>query len=165
MPAIPPTVSRRTLLRWSSAALGGVGVLGAAGCAITDDDSEPEPDPLIAQAARARAEAATATALVALHPDRAEALTTIGTERAEHAQVLDAEVARLAGTTPTDPSSAATTTAAATGEQPTVELLREGLQRSQRSAADLARILQGYRSGLLASISAACAVETAVLLP
>jgi hypothetical protein len=151
------------MLRWSSAALGGVGLLGAAGCGITDDDSETEPDPLIAQANRAYADAATATALIALHPDRAESLATIGTERGEHARALDAEVARLTGVTTT--TSAPATTTAATGEQPSVELLRERLEGSQRSAADLARILQGYRSGLLASISAACAVESAVLLP
>lgn len=62
----------------------------------------------------------------------------------------------------TPPSTTVTTP---TGELPTVEALRERLNRSQREAADLARTLSGYRAGLLASISASCAVQTAVMLP
>jgi hypothetical protein len=130
-----------------------------AGCGASSDE-DGEPDPLIAQAQRARTDAALAGALVAVAPERADALATIGAERTTHAEALDAEVARLAGATPTSP-----TTAPLPAEAPTVELLRERLNRSQRDAADLARTLRGYRAGLLASVSAACATETAVLLP
>ncbi|MFD6896259.1 hypothetical protein ACFWB0_17125 [Rhodococcus sp. NPDC060086] len=132
------------------------------GCGITDD-SEPEPDPLLAQAARARTDASTATALIAASPDLAAPLTTISSERTAHADALDAEVARVAGATTNDTPSSTTTAPAA--EAPTVELLRERLTQSQRSAADVGRTLQGFRAGMLASISAACAVQTAVLLP
>lgn len=132
------------------------------GCGITDD-SEPEPDPLLAQAARARTDASTATALIAASPDLAAPLTTISSERTAHADALDAEVARAAGATTSDTPSSTTTAPAA--EAPTVELLRERLTQSQRSAADVGRTLQGFRAGMLASISAACAVQTAVLLP
>ncbi|MFD6859566.1 hypothetical protein ACFWCF_19775 [Rhodococcus sp. NPDC060090] len=132
------------------------------GCGTTDD-SEPEPDPLLAQAARARTDASTATALIAASPDLAAPLTTISSERTAHADALDAEVARVAGTTTNDTPSPTTTAPAA--EAPTVELLRERLTQSQRSAADVGRTLQGFRAGMLASISAACAVQTAVLLP
>jgi hypothetical protein len=42
--------------------------------------------------------------------------------------------------------------------------LRDRITKSQQSAADLARTQSGYRAGLLASISAACATEAVVLL-
>lgn len=154
-------MSRRTLLRWSGAALGSAGGFTVAGCAASPDE-DTEPDPLIAQAQRARTDAALAGALVAVAPERADALATIGAERTTHAQALDAEIARLVGGTPTSPASS---TAAPPVEAPSVELLRERLTRSQRDAADLARTLRGYRAGLLASVSAACATETVVLLP
>lgn len=156
------------MLRWSGAALGGVGALAVAGCGAGTDDGAGEVDPLIAQAERARVDAATAGLLVALLPDRAGALNAVGAERTTHAQVLDAEVARLAGADPastTTASTTTTTTVAPAADPPTLDLLRERLNGSQRAAADLARTLQGYRAGLLASISAACAVHTGVLLP
>ncbi|MGW0020397.1 hypothetical protein ACWDUD_18880 [Rhodococcus sp. NPDC003382] len=155
-------MSRRTLLRWSGAALGTAGVFTVTGCGAPSDE-DGEPDPLIAQAQRARTDAALAGALVAVAPERADALATIGAERTTHADALDAEVARLAGATSTSPATSTTVTLPA--ETPSVELLRERLIRSQRDAADLARTLRGYRAGLLASVSAACATETAVLLP
>ncbi|ETT25698.1 hypothetical protein RR21198_3569 [Rhodococcus rhodochrous ATCC 21198] len=161
-------MSRRTVLRWSGAALGGVGALAVAGCGAGTDDGAGEVDPLIAQAERARVDAATAGLLVALLPDRAGALNAVGAERTTHAQVLDAEVARLAGADPastTTASTTTTTTVAPAADPPTLDLLRERLNGSQRAAADLARTLQGYRAGLLASISAACAVHKGVLLP
>nr|WP_202916429.1 hypothetical protein [Rhodococcus aetherivorans] len=155
-------------MRWSGAALGGVGALAVAGCGAGTDDGAGEVDPLIAQAERARVDAATAGLLVALLPDRAGALNAVGAERTTHAQVLDAEVARLAGADPastTTASTTTTTTVAPAADPPTLDLLRERLNGSQRAAADLARTLQGYRAGLLASISAACAVHKGVLLP
>ncbi|ANZ25503.1 conserved transmembrane alanine RICH protein [Rhodococcus sp. WB1] len=167
-PASSPPVSRRTVLRWSGAALGGVGALAVAGCGAGTDDGAGEVDPLIAQAERARVDAATAGLLVALLPDRAGALNAVGAERTTHAQVLDAEVARLAGADPastTTASTTTTTTVAPAADPPTLDLLRERLNGSQRAAADLARTLQGYRAGMLASISAACAVHKGVLLP
>ncbi|MEE2056439.1 hypothetical protein [Rhodococcus artemisiae] len=156
-------MSRRTLLRWCSAAAGGVSVAAVTGCGVADD--ELEPDPLLAQAARARTDASTATALVALVPDLSEPLTMISSERTAHADALEAEIARAAGATTSYTPPSSTTTTAAAGQAPTVELLRESLVRSQRSAGDVGRTLQGFRAGMLASISAACAVQTAVLLP
>lgn len=139
-------------------------MVAVTGCGITDD-GEQEPDPLLSQAVRARTDASTATALVALAPDLAEPLTTISAERTAHADALEAEIARAAGATTSYTPPSSTTTTAAAGEGPTVELLRERLSQSQRSAADVGRTLQGFRAGMLASVSAACAVETAVLLP
>ena len=165
MPVTRTTLSRRALLRWASATIGGVGVLGVAGCGLSDDDTESEPDPLLAQAASARQDAATARALTAIYPDRAGALGVIADERTAHADALDSEVSRMAGITPdATTSSTSSTTAPAVGEAPTVEQLRDMLVRSQRTSADLARTLTGFRAGLLASISAACGVQTEVLL-
>lgn len=155
-------MSRRTLLKWSSATLGGLGVLGLTGCGASDDDTA-EPDPLLLPAARAHTDAATATMLIALAPDRADALATIADERTSHAAVLDAEIARVSAATTS--TTAPPTTTAAPIDDPTVEQLRERLTRSQREAADLARVTSGYRAGILASISAACAAQMAVLLP
>jgi hypothetical protein len=45
-----------------------------------------------------------------------------------------------------------------------LDQLRAELAESQRSAADSARTLSGYRAGLSASISAACATYLAVVL-
>ncbi|UYP20973.1 hypothetical protein OED52_08620 [Rhodococcus sp. Z13] len=161
-PASHRRLSRRTLLRWSSVAVGGLGLATTTACGASDDDAD-RADPLEPQIARARTDAATATALVALLPDSAAALTTIAEQRTAHADVLEAEVARMRGaTTSFTPSS--TTPALPSGDPPTLEQLRERLARSQREAADLARILSGYRAGVLASISAACAVQTEVLL-
>lgn len=155
-------MSRRTLLRWSGATLGSAGVLTVAACGTPSDDVDA-PDPLIAQAQRARTDAALAGALIAVAPDRVDALATIGTERTTHAETLDAEVARLVGGT--QPTSTMPPTPTLPAETPTVDLLRERLTRSQRDAADLGRTLRGYRAGLLASVSAACATEATVLLP
>ena len=163
MPLDRPTVSRRTLLRWSSVAVGGFGITTITACGASDEDAA-EPDPLAGQATRARTDAATATALVARAPELSAPLTTIAAERTSHADALEAEIARMEGATTsfTPPSTTGTTPI---GELPTVEELRERLNRSQREAADLARTLSGYRAGLLASISASCAVQTAVMLP
>ncbi|WP_374112258.1 hypothetical protein [Rhodococcus sp. CH91] len=158
-----PAVSRRTLLRWSSIAVGGLGLATTTACGVSDDDAD-RPDPLESQITRARTDAAIATTLIARDPGLAGALGTIASERTAHADALEAEVARMQGaTTSFTPSS--TTTVTPTGDAAGLEQLRERLTRSQREAADLARTLSGYRAGLLASISASCAVQTEVLLP
>lgn len=156
--------TRRTFFRWSSLAVGGVGVAGLVGCGIAEDE-EPEPDPLLASEARARIDASTALALIALTPEWTDPLTVVATERTAHADALGAEIERAAGATTSYVPPDAPTTSASAGDPPTLELLRERLVRSGRDAADLARLLQGYRAGLLASIGAACTVQTEVVLP
>ena len=109
-----------------------------------------------------------AAAAIALHPDRSAALDLVRVQRTAHADALDAEIARAAGTYPdgttptTSPSASAAPTAPA--PPPTLDQLRAELAESQRSAADSARTLSGYRAGLSASISAACATYLAVVL-
>nr|WP_245676452.1 hypothetical protein [Nocardia niwae] len=146
-----------------------------AGC--TGDDVVYEPDPLAAQEVAARADAAAATAAIAVAPDRHAALTAIATERTAHADALRTEIDRVIGvyadgTKPvhrtranaSGPSAAASGSAVPPTTPPTVDTLRTQLAASQKSAAELARALSGYRAGLLASISAACAVQAGVLL-
>ncbi|MEV6429684.1 hypothetical protein [Nocardia sp. NPDC051463] len=173
------TVDRRTALRIAGGGTIGALTLGAAvGCA---DDTIYEPDPLAAQEVLARADAAAATAAIALTPQRHAALTTIASERTAHADALRAEIDRVIGvfgdgTTPTHrtrsmdtpagtgSSASASGTDVPPGAPPTIDQLRDRLTASQQSAADLARTLSGYRAGLVASISAACATQAGVLL-
>ncbi|MFI9510140.1 hypothetical protein [Nocardia sp. NPDC052566] len=168
------------MLRLTGGASVGVLTLGAlAGCA--QDDPIHEPDPLAAQELLARADAAAATAAIALAPQRHAALTAIAAERTAHADALRTEINRLVGvygdgTTPVHRTRAldpAQVGAAATNSSgtpvpptppPTVDALRDQLTKSRQSAAELARALSGYRAGLLASISAACAAQAGVLL-
>ncbi|NKX89458.1 hypothetical protein HGA10_19370 [Nocardia coubleae] len=150
-----------------------------ASCA--EDDTVHAPDPLAAHEVLARADAAAATAAIALAPQAQAALTTVATERTAHADALRAEIDRVIGvygdgTTPvhrtgvvTVPGSDGAPVPAAdlvsAAQQPiSVEQLRARLQHSQQAAATLARTESGYRAGLLASISAACATEAGVLL-
>ncbi|MGV9742943.1 hypothetical protein [Nocardia farcinica] len=166
-----PAVGRRTALRVAGAGTLGVLALGAsAGCA---EEPVHDPDPLAAQEALARADAAAATAAIALAPQRQTTLTTIAAQRTEHADALRAEVARVIGvygdgTTPVhktrEPSALAATGTPVPGTAqpaapPSLDQLREQLTRSAKAAADAAVVQAGYRAGLLASISAACAVH------
>ncbi|MFE3544915.1 hypothetical protein ACFXK0_18300 [Nocardia sp. NPDC059177] len=178
---LPATLwRRRSVFRLAGAGVLAVPVVAAlAGCA--EDDTVHDPDPLAAQEVLARADAAAATAAIALAPQSSAALRTVATERTAHAEALRAEIDRVIGvygdgTTPVHrtgtvivpgpdgmPVLAAEVEAAA--QQPgTVAQLRDQLVRSQQAAAALARTESGYRAGLLASISAACAAEAGVLL-
>lgn len=169
-------LDRRSALRLAGGGTAGVLALGAlVGC--TGDDVVHEPDPLAAQEVAARSDAAAATAAIAVAPDRHAALAAIAAERTAHADALRTEIDRAIGvyadgTKPahrtragaSGPSAVASGSAVPPTAPPSVETLRTQLTASQRSAAELARALTGYRAGLLASISAACAVQTGVLL-
>ncbi|MFD4431843.1 hypothetical protein, partial [Nocardia sp. NPDC058497] len=170
---------RRSVLRLVGTTAVGIPALTAlAACA--EDDTVYAPDPLAAQEVLARADAAAAQAAIALAPRSQAALTTIATERGAHADALRTEIDRVIGvygdgTTPVHRTGEVTVpgpdgqpvpaSAVQTPTQPlTIAQLRDQLVRSQQSAAALARTESGYRAGLLASISAACATEAGVLL-
>ncbi|WP_245746559.1 hypothetical protein [Nocardia altamirensis] len=172
-------LDRRSVLRLAGGGTIGVFALGAAaGCGA--DDTVYEPDPLATHEVQARADAAAATAAIALAPQRHTALTVIASERTAHADALKAEMDRVIGvygdgTTPvhrtrtngpaaSGPSAVASGSAVPPTPPPSVDTLRAQLTKSRQSAADLARTQSGYRAGLLASISAACAVQAGVLL-
>ncbi|MFC4374737.1 hypothetical protein ACFO5K_11570 [Nocardia halotolerans] len=175
-----PAWRRRTLLRLVGAsALGVPAVAVLAACAA--EDTVHAPDPLAAQEVLARADAAAATAAIALAPQAGAALRTVAEERTAHADALRAEIDRVIGvygdgTTPARRTAAVTVpgpdgapvpaeVVRSTAQQPlSLSQLRDQLVRSQQAAAALARTETGYRAGLLASISAACAAEAGVLL-
>ncbi len=157
-------VNRRTALRLAgTGAVGAAALAAATGCA---QESELEPDPLLTQELLARTDAAAATAAIALDPQRHGALTLIASERTAHAEALRAEIDRLVGVygDGTLPSRRQPQVTVAPAAPVDVATLRDQLAASQRAAADLASTLSDYRAGLLASISAACAVHAGVLL-
>lgn len=175
-----PTWRRRTLLRLAGASAIGFPVVATlAACA--EDDTVHAPDPLAAQEVLARADAAAATAAIALAPQSNAALSTIAAERTAHADALRTEIDRVIGvygdgTTPVHRTGALTVPGpggspvpaseveTASAQPATVAQVRDQLVRSQQAAAALARTESGYRAGLLASISAACATQAGVLL-
>ncbi|MET7767496.1 hypothetical protein [Nocardia sp. NPDC005366] len=175
-----PVFDRRAALRLAGGAT--VGALALVAVTACSDEPIYLPDPLAAQEVLARADAAAASAAIALAPERQAALNAVAAQRTEHAEALRAEINRVIGvygdgTTPVHrtaepypastgpgPSPAAPGTAAPPIAPPTVAQLRDQLTRSRQSSAELARTQSGYRAGLLASISAACAAQTGVLL-
>lgn len=101
-----------------------------------------------------------AAALIAIVPERVNELSVIQSERSAHADSLAAEIDRVSGGESIPPSTTTTTQ----NPPPTLEELLTGLSESGRSAADSARNESGYRAGLLGSISAACTVQSNVVL-
>nr|WP_084472639.1 hypothetical protein [Nocardia alba] len=168
------------MLRLVGASAVGLPVVAALAACAEDDTVHP-PDPLAAQEVLARADAAAATAAIALAPGSHAALSTIATERTAHADALRTEIDRVIGvygdgTTPVHRTGALTVPGpggspvpaseveTASAQPSTLDGVRDQLVRSQQSAAALARTESGYRAGLLASISAACATQAGVLL-
>ncbi|MFJ2836102.1 hypothetical protein ACIO52_12145 [Nocardia sp. NPDC087230] len=177
--ASPGGWRRRSMLRLFGTTAVGVPALSLL-TACAEDDTVHAPDPLAAQEVLARADAAAAQAAIALAPQSQAALGTIANERAAHADALRTEIDRVIGvygdgTTPvrrtgeiTVPGPDGALVPASTVDNPTqpptIAQLRDQLVRSQQAAAALARTESGYRAGLLASISAACATQVGVLL-
>lgn len=162
--ALPRTLSRRGALRLTGgAALTAVGLATSAGCS-SDTAPGPQLDTLTGHLRRARRDAAAAGALIALSPTLAGPLSVVQTERTAHADALAAEIDRVAGHTEEESVATSTTATPVAVPPPTMEELKADLSESQRGAADSAKSESGYRAGLLGSISAACAVELAVVL-
>ena len=173
-------MDRRNVLRLAGGGTVGIFALGTvSGC--TNADVLHDPDPFAAQEVLARADAAAATAAIALAPQRHAALNAIATERTAHADALKAEIDRVIGvygdgTTPvhrtrtntfagaSGPSAATSGAAQPPTQPPSIDALRNQITESKQSAAQLAPSQSGYRAGLLASISAACAAQAGVLL-
>lgn len=138
---------RRVLLAAASAPL-------AVAC-TTPPPPPPPPDPLAELAVQARADAALATAVGA---------TEVAEGRAEHAELLQAEVDRAR---PSGPSSSASAPSSTSAEPPpsggTPEQVVEALKAAQRAASDLLATVPTYRAGLLGSVAAGCASLLEVL--
>lgn len=135
-------------------------VVVAAGCGRREGATPRPPDPFIALAEDASYDATDARLAATRFPDRADELNLIADERAQHAEAIRAEIRRLSTAT----SSAASSTDYASAFYGDVGALRDSIAKSGQRAAAAARNTHGYRAGLLASISAACAVHTEVLL-
>lgn len=162
-PAIAPSLSRRSAIRLAAAAaLATVGLVATAGCS-SDEDTAATVDTLTTHLRRARKDADMAAALIAILPERAGALSVIQSERGAHADSLAAEIDRVAGVAD-ESTLPATPPTTAQNPPPSLEELMTSLSESARSAADSARNESGYRAGLLGSISAACTVQSIVVL-
>ncbi len=143
-------------------------VLGMTGSACSSPPAPPAVDELESQLKLARRdhELATAAAAAAATPVSA-ALTEVASERAQHAQALATEIARLAvnpTSTSSETTSPTTTTSAAAAPPPSLSGVINSLRGSAASASHLATTSSGYRAGLLGSIAAACTASYSVAL-
>lgn len=167
VPFADPVVSRRRVL----AGAGSLALLAVAAPACGPKPVPPEVDELQAQQELARQDSELATATAAAVADSeppviVAALAQIAAERANHAQALAAEVARVAGhrePSPTETPAAAATTGRA-APAPKLSDVVNALRVAADSAAKLATEMSGYRAGLLASIAAACTASYTVAL-
>jgi len=164
LPVVRPVLSRRR-------ALAGAAALAVLGMAVPGCSSPPAPPPvdeLESQLTLARHdnELAAAAAAVAAEPVSA-ALTQVAAERAQHAQALTTEIARLA-VNPTSSSSEtaspAPTSSPPATPPPSLSDVVNSLRASAASADQLATTSSGYRAGLLGSIAAACTAAYTVAL-
>src|SRR5690349_17139893 len=159
VPSPVPTVSRRRMLL--SAA--GLAVIGVSAAACGSPPPSAEVDALTAQLDRAHADSKLATdAAAAARPPIAQALTTVASERAAHAQALSDEFVRMVGKDAPTTTANSSTTAPATA--PTTADVIAALRQSADSAAQLAASTSGYRAGLLGSIAASCTAAYSVAL-
>jgi hypothetical protein len=148
-----PSPSRRSVLRGTTAlALAGAVPPLAAACGNADQG----PDELESPLAAARSDAALATVAGRTFPDLAPRVAPVAQVRRAHADALAAEIRRarpdradaVAAPVP-DPAPPASSAAAAAA-------LRTSLGAARDSDSELAVRTARYRSGLVASVAAAC---------
>jgi hypothetical protein len=161
---VGPVFSRRQALAGGAS----LALLGMTGSACSSPPAPPAVDELESQLKLARqdSELATAAAAGAAKPVSA-ALTEVASERAQHAQALTTEIARLAvksTSTSSQTTSPTPTTSAAAAPPPALSDVINSLHASASSAAQLATTSSGYRAGLLGSIAAACTAAYTVAL-
>jgi len=148
-----PPPSRRGVLRAAAGlAVAGSALAVAAACGNGDEG----PDELEAPLAAARADAALATVAGRAFPDLAARVGPVASARRAHADALAAEVRRarpdradaVASPVPDPPPPASSAAAAAA--------LRTSLGAARDAGSELAVRAARYRSGLVASVAAAC---------
>jgi hypothetical protein len=148
-----PSPSRRSVLRATAGlALAGSALTVAAACGKGDEG----PDELEAPLASARADAALATVAGRTFPDLAARVGPVAQARRAHADALATEIRRarpdradaLAAPLP-DPAPPASSAAATTA-------LAGSLRTARDAGSELAVRTARYRSGLVASVAAAC---------
>lgn len=153
------SVGRRAVLRTGV----GLGVAVGVGWSVTGCTDEASADEDRARALLPHAQAAfrqqkAATALAPRVTEYTAAVTVVAEQRRAHLAALRDEIARLHSSL-VDDITAAPADPAATPAQPapdSVQKLRDQIERSADGAARTAVRLDGYRAGLLGSISASC---------
>lgn len=148
-----PAPSRRSVLRATAGLVLTGPALGAAGACGRGD---ARPDELEAPLAAARADAALATVAGQVFPELRIRLAPVAQARRAHADALAAEVRRARPdrtdavdavvADPRPPASSAAATAS----------LRDSLRVARDAGSELAVRTARYRSGLMASVAAAC---------
>jgi hypothetical protein len=148
-----PSPSRRSVLR----ATAGLVLAGSAlGAAAACGNADQGPDELEAPLAAARADAALATVAGQVFPDVTARVAPVAQARRAHADALAAEIRRarpdradaVDAPVPDPPPPASSAAAAAS--------LRSSLGAARDAGSDLALRTARYRSGLMASVAAAC---------
>lgn len=129
-------------------------------CATGPTERESAAQALVPLARQADRQRLQAQRLAPRETGYGDALAEIAAERGRHAQALTDEINRLYAPVAAGISAAADDGAPA----PTLDGLRTGLTAAARDAADAAVAADGYRAGLLGSISASCAVLREVQL-
>ncbi|RFZ42147.1 hypothetical protein DAVIS_02222 [Mycobacterium marinum] len=167
------TVLNRRGVLAGGAALAALGVVVSA-CG----ESPPKPpavEELLAPLEQARHDSALASAAagaIGNPPQIAAALTVVANQRAAHARALATEIARAAGklvsatseTSSSSPSPSATEPQAPPPPPPPLSDVVDSLRQSAEDANRLVTTTEGYRAGLLASISASCTASYQVAL-
>ena len=164
MPRPVPVVSRRRVLAGGAA----LAVLGLFATACGAPPPPPRVDDLKAQSDLARRDSDLAAAAAEAATPMAPALKEVAAERARHAQALDTEIARVAGSSTTTSSKTSDTTSPTTSTMaappPSVTDVVDALRDSAESARQVALTSSEYRAGLLASITASCTAAVTVAL-
>jgi hypothetical protein len=165
LPVVGPVFSRRQVLAGGAA----LAALGMTPSACSSPPAPPPVDELESQLKLARhdSELATAAAAAGASKPISAALTEVASERAQHAQALATEIARLAvnpSSTSSQTTSPTPTTSAAAAPPPSLSDVINSLHASAASAGQLATTSSGYRAGLLGSIAAACTAAYTVAL-
>ena len=162
-PLVTPVVTRRAFVGGTALAM-----LTVAATACGSPPAPPRVDELKAQAEMALHDSALASAAAAAaDPPTAAALNEVAAERSRHAQALETEITRVAGSSTTTSTPAPTetsTTGPPAAPPPSPADVVNALRASADSARQLALISTGYRAGLLASIAAACTAAFTVAL-
>ncbi|WP_344783101.1 hypothetical protein [Gordonia caeni] len=156
----PPVPNRRAVLRGGA----GLTLAVAAGSAVAACTSGPSDRQLAAESLVPLAQSAArqeqqAQQLAPRETAYTAALQQVATERGEHAQALVDEINRLHS-----PAAAQASTAPGGTDPVTLDVLRAELETAARLAAAGAVDADGFRAGLLGSISASCATLREVQL-
>ncbi|GAC58675.1 hypothetical protein GOHSU_45_00410 [Gordonia hirsuta DSM 44140 = NBRC 16056] len=143
--------NRRTVLRGAAGLSVGLATGAAAlACAPGPSERTLAAQALVEPARLARRQQRQAQQLAVRETAYTQALGRVAAERGAHAQALIDEINRLNAPTAADVDQTVAPLPV------TLDALRDGLDQAARNSADAAAAADGFRAGLLASISASC---------